>query len=251
MIRALLAFILLPALAIAASAAENKWAFGVDAGEAYPVSKNNFSHDVPNKIILELLGSESVGDEVGEGFVAPASFNGASTVAGSLKPMTDIGAHLYYQLRDDLELGLEGGYAVRRSLFIDNRGIFPSSVKFFTVAFEGNITHFNSMAKYGRWFGIVRPSVGLGPGLYLFREVLSVNFTDPDDPQVKPIAVVDHTLAFSGIAAGAGVDVKVTEKGTINLAVQYHKVFSPHNKLDFVLPRLQLVVLFGGGDSWF
>jgi hypothetical protein len=241
---------LLFALLLCAPArADDRWDFGLENGVFIPLKKGQYQHDIPNTKVLEILGNEGLGDENAEGFVTP-DLTSRSRVSATLKPMTDVGGHLYYQWSPELQVGLEGGYAVRRSLFIDQRGAFHAKATFLDIQYEGNAVHITPMVKWGRWFKWFRPVVGAGPGWYFFREVLKLKFTDPDD-SVAPLVLVDHTLQFTGVAASMGGDFKIGSRGTLGLSLQYNKVFGGSNSLDFILPKASLSVQFGGGDSWF
>ncbi len=232
-------------------AEEDRWEFGPQSGVFIPLHKRTFQHDIPNNVVVGILQGETIADEVGEGFIMP-SLAGASRISGTMRPTTDVGGRLYYHLRPDLQVGLEGGFALRRSAFIDSRGIFDlQKDRGLHMSYQDTAVHVTPMVKLGRWWHFLRPNVALGPGLYFFRETIQGIFIDTDDAFQSLHTLYQRTHTFTGFAAAAGVDVKLGKRGALGLSCQYDKVFGAHGSLDFLLPKGDLSVYFGGDSSWF
>ncbi|MFI5347530.1 MAG: hypothetical protein ACHQ51_14240 [Elusimicrobiota bacterium] len=218
-----------------------RWEFGVDFGMIYPTKATTFSHVIDNQRAYDLLVAESVGDEVGEGWVAPP-LPGTSVISGRMNQLIDAGAHLYYRRNPWLAYGLDGGWGVKRSLRVQSRGIYVAN-NFLTLSYSGDIIHLSAPAKIGPAFGAFRPYVLIGPGAYLVQERASIIFNDADDPQLKPLEIARKDGYYLGIHSGVGFEWRV-ERGIIGLDVSYHKVFSGSVGADFLEPKLRFAVLF-------
>ncbi len=221
-------------------AQEKKWEFGVDMGMLYPTKAHQFSNSLDNAIVYNLLVRETIGDEVAEGFTAPA-FPGWSTVSSSIKPLYELAAHVHYRLREALWVGLEGGYAFKRGTFVDNQGIY--NTHFLKLRDESGVVHAAPVVKVAPRFGSLRPSLTFGPEWTMFRQQTFVSFTDPDD-SVDPTIVVEKNISYLGVLGGAGLEYILSETGSIQASAAYHKVFAPGGKFDYVTPQLRLIVRF-------
>ncbi|MDE2510260.1 MAG: hypothetical protein KGL74_03975, partial [Elusimicrobia bacterium] len=218
-----------------------RWEFGLDLGMIYPTKATTFSHVIDNQRAYDLLVAESVGDEVGEGWVAPP-LPGSSVISGKMNQLPDVGVHVYYRRNSWLSYGLDGGYGVRSSLRVQNRGIYMAS-NFLTLSYLGNIIHLSAPLKLGPAFGPFRPYVLIGPGAYLVQERASIIFNDADDPQLKPLEIVRRNAVYAGIHSGVGFEWRA-ERGLVGLDVSYHKVFAGGVGADFIEPKLRFAVLF-------
>jgi hypothetical protein len=219
-----------------------RWDIGIDFGNIVPLKRYTYSHDIDNVRVLDLLQAEAVGDEVAEGF-KPPPFPGHSMVIGTMKPVGEIGGHFFYQWSPWMALGLEGGYGFSRAVFINDPGIYTAN-NFLRVEFFTQMYHFDAPVKFGQWYGIFKPHFLIGPGAYIAHERVRLSFNDSDDPQLKPQNVIDDSTIYFGIDSGAGLDIKCGERGVISLDLEYHKVFSPLGRFDFLLPQLSGSVLF-------
>lgn len=224
-----------------ASWERGRWEIGLDLGMIYPTKGTTFSHVIDNQRAYDLLAAESVGDEVGEGWVAPP-LPGSSVIAGKMGQLPDVGAHAYYRANPWLAYGLDGGYGVRSSLRVSNRGIYQSD-NFLTLSYTGNIIHLSAPLKLGPAFGAFRPYVLVGPGAYLVQERASIQFNDGDDPQLKPLEIARSNAVYPGLHSGVGFEWR-SEKGLIGVDVSYHKVFAGGVGADYVEPKLRFAALF-------
>ena len=211
-------------------------------GEIVPLKKNTFSYDIPNAKVFDLLAGEAVGDEVAEGFVMPP-IPGNSTVAGSLKNFSEVGVQLFYQIHPGLDVGAQFGYGLKRDLYIDSRGIYTPD-NFLKVEMQANIYHLNAPVRLSTSYGPWRPHLLLGPGIYFTQERVRLSFNDSDDPQLKPQYVIAHDTEYFGIDTGVGLDYAIGECGRLGIDLQYHKVFSPLGKFDFILPKASFGLAF-------
>jgi hypothetical protein len=217
------------------------WELGLDVGMMYPTGSKVFSHVIDNQRAFDLLAAETVGDEVGEGWVPP-SRPGTSVVSGKMNQLTDVGLHLYYRKNSWLAYGLDGGYGIRRNMKVRSKGVYDAA-NFLTLTYTGNIIHLSAPAKIGPAFGPVRPYVLAGPGLYMVQERGSILFNDGDDPQLLPLEIIRKDTIYAGVHLGAGVEWRV-ERGAVGLDVSYHKIFSGNSGGDFIEPKLRFAYLF-------
>jgi hypothetical protein len=224
-----------------AQVAQGPWELGLDFGEAIPARNRSLSHVIDNQRAYDLLAAETVGDEVGEGFVAPP-LPGSSVVAGTLRPMPDIGLHVYYRWSPWLSFGFDGGYGIKRNLRVDSPGIYAQR-NFLALSYSANIIHFAAPLNVGRSFGPVRAYALAGPGAYWLHERASISFADADDPQLKPLYIVNRDPVYFGLSVGVGLEWRV-ERGLFGLDFVYHKVYAGADRMDFVLPKLRCAVLF-------
>lgn len=217
------------------------WEFGIDGGELIPTQKVSFVHTIDNGQAYNLLANELVGDEVGEGWVAPP-FPGTSDIAGTIRPLADIGLHAYYRVARRLSWGLDAGMGVQRETHIDNRGIYRDE-NFLHLIYNASIIHVTAPVKATLPLGLVRAYVLAGPGLYAVHEQATISFADSDDPQLSPIHIVDRNAVHGGVAGGLGLECPL-DHGLVGLELQYHKVFSSPDRADFVLPKIRFSVAF-------
>lgn len=217
----------------------NSWEIGGGFAQSIPTKKNTFSYDVDNQRAYDLLQNEGTGDEVAEGFIAPP-LPGHSTVAGTLRNSPEIDLFVYYHWRRWLAFGLEGGYGFRTNVHIDNPGVYAQNLV--QIKFWSQRSHVDAVARYGDWFGRLRPSFKAGPEIDIVQERVRVAFTDDDDPQLTPQFIISHDTAYFGLLGGVGLDLRLTAHSTLGASVEYHKVFSPLGRLDYILPKLNLSV---------
>ena len=217
------------------------WELGIDLGMMYPTRAKGFSHVIDNQRAYDLLAAETVGDEIAEGFVPPP-LPGSSVVSGRLNQLSDVGAHVYYRTNPWLSYGVDFGYGIRRDLRVQSRGIYVDK-NFLQLNYSGNIIHASAVAKIGRAYGSFRPYLLIGPGAYMVQERAQIYFTDPDDPQLKPLPIIRKDTVYGGVHTGAGVEWRV-ERGVVGLDVSYHKVFAGSSGADFLEPKLRFAVLF-------
>ena len=218
------------------------WEFGLDWGFIIPAQKKSFSHTIDNQRVLDLLADETVGDEVGEGFVAPP-FPGTSVIGGTYNTMPELGLHLYRQVKPWLSVGLDGGYGIRREVHIDQRGIYQTK-NFLQLNYTANIIHFDAAVKMGPRLGRFKPYLLGGPGVYIMQERATISFNDDDDPQLKPLPIVSRSAIHPGLAGGAGIEIRVEERGLIGVELQYHRVFARGDNVSFLLPKMRMSVQF-------
>lgn len=218
------------------------WELQLYWGYIIPTKKGTFSHDVPNNKVFDLIAGEGTLDETSEGFVLPP-IPGNSTVADTLKNFSEVGIALLYQTTPWLQVGGQFGYGLKRNPYIDNVGIYSSS-NFLKVNFEANIYHLNAPFQVGSWFGPIKPHLSLAPGVYFVEDNVRAAFDDSDDPQLKQQLIFSQRYIYMGASAGAGIDVRIGDNGRLSLGCEYHKVFAPMGKLDFLLPRATLGVSF-------
>ena len=218
-----------------------RWELGLDFGMMYPTRATTFSHVIDNQRAYDLLRAESVGDEVAEGFVAPP-LPGSSVISGRMSQLIDVGAHLYYRQTPWLSYGLDGGYGIKRTLRVQNRGIYVAN-NFLTLSYLGDIIHLSAPMKIGPAFGSFRPYLLVGPGAYIVQERASIIFNDADDPQLEPLEILRRDGLYPGIHSGVGFEWHI-DRGLIGLDVSYHKIFSGNVNADFVEPKLRFAVLF-------
>lgn len=219
------------------------WEFGIDLGYSIPAQKGTtFGHSIDNARAYDLLAAESVGDEVAEGFVAPP-LPGYSTVVATMRPTADVGLHVYRAMNEWLDLGIEGGYSMKRSSRIDDPGIYRVS-NFLTLEHNTAIIHVEAPVKVGPRFGGFRPYVIAGPGFYDVIERARISFNDADDPQLKPLEIIHRDGLHFGAVAGAGVEERIGERGLLGLELDYHKVFASRDRVDFLTPRVRFAVAF-------
>ena len=216
------------------------WEFGLDVGMIYPTGNKIFSHVINNQRAYDLLAAETVGDEVGEGWIAPA-LPGTSVVSGKMNQLTDVGIHVYYRKNPWLAYGLDGGYGIRRNMRVQSKGIYDAA-NFLTLTYTGNIIHLSAPVKIGPAFGPVRPYVLAGPGAYMVQERGSILFNDGDDPQLLPLEIIRKDTIYAGLHVGAGVEWRV-ERGVAGIDVSYHRIFSSSSG-GFLEPKLRFAVLF-------
>jgi len=211
-------------------------------GHIIPLKKATFSHDIPNEKVFDLLAGEAVGDEVAEGFVMPP-IPGSSNVADSLKNFSEVGVQVLYAAMPWLQVGGQFGYGIKRDPYVDSRGIYTPD-NFLKIDVEANLYHLNAPIRAGTWFGRFRPHVSVAPGIYFVEENIRAAFNDSDDPQLKPQLIFSKQYQFFGVGAGAGLDVRVFNRGRVSLGCEYHKVFAPMSKFDFIMPKAELSVGF-------
>lgn len=188
-----------------------------------------------------LLGNESVGDEIAEGFVAPP-LNGTSQIGGTIAPMPEIGGHVYRRWSQSLWLGFNFGWSSTNSDFTDKEGIY-NQPGFTRLGFSTWYLHMAPVARWQRPTGFARPFALIGPELNFINEHGTAYFTDPDD-SVKPADAYDKTHVFPGAVVGTGINFQLTRNGFLGFSVEYHKVASLIANMDYVTPRAQLTVQY-------
>jgi hypothetical protein len=219
-----------------------KWEFGIDPGMMYPVKGSQFSHQIDNAVLINMLNSQGEGlaEEVAEGFVAPPE-PGNSTIASSLAPMPELAAHLDYRFGPMLSFGIQGGYDFRRTNMIDQQGIWGR--RWLQLKDESWMFHIAPVARIGRTFGSVRPTLTFGPEWTVLWEQASVDYTDPDD-NIPSSKVVNQANSYFGVVGGVGLEWYCTQNGSLQLGASYHKLFAPAGRFDYITPQLSLIARF-------
>jgi hypothetical protein len=219
-----------------------RWEFGIDTGVIYPVKGRQFGHDIPNDQVVNMLNTigEGLAEEEAEGF-APIDPKGDSNIASTVPPLPELEAHFDYRVDDLWTVGLEGGWGFKRDTEIDQQGIYSS--RFLYLHDQTQMFHFAPVARAGRSFGTLRATLTAGPEFMAIWEHADITFTDPDD-SIKPYTIVRETSAFFGVVGGARVEWFCTEHGSLQLGAEYHKMFAPGGKFDYVTPKLGFVARF-------
>lgn len=226
----------------AAQEAPGPWEFGIDGGAVYMVKGRQFGHDIPNAQVANMLTTigEGVPEEVTEGF-APIDTKSDSNIASSVPSLPELAAHVDYRLDEAFTVGLEAGWGFKRNTQIDKQGIYDG--RFLSLHDETQMFHAAPVARFGRSFGALRATLTAGPEVSVFWEHADITFTDPDD-SIKPFTIVSQTSAFFGAVGGARVEWFCTDNGSLQLGVEYHKMFAPGGKFDFVTPKVGFVARF-------
>ena len=217
------------------------WEFGIDPGMIYPVKGRQFGHDIDNNVVADMLTAqgEGVAEEVAEGMTPLPP--GSSIVAASIPPLTEIAAHLDYRVDELFSAGVEGGWGFRRATQIDKQGIYDGH--FLSLRDDTWLFHVAPVARVGRTFGPIRATATFGPEWTVVWEQATITFTDPDD-SIPPYKIVDQANSYFGVVGGARVEWLCTEHGSLQLGVEYHKMFAPGGKFDFVTPTAGFVARF-------
>ena len=226
-------------------AAENPsepWEFGIDPGAVYMVKGGQFGHDIPNAQVSNMLNTigEGVAEEVGEGF-PPLDPNGSSNIASSIPSLPELAAHVDYRFNEYVATGLEAGWGFKRNTQIDKQGIYDR--KFLSLHDETQLFHAAPVGRVGRSFGPVRATLTAGPEVTVIWEHADMTFTDPDD-HIQPYTIVSEASAFFGVVGGARLEWYCTDHGSLQLGIEYHKMFAPGGKFDFVTPKAGFVARF-------
>ncbi len=221
--------------------AKKNWEIGIDLGMIYMTKGRQFIHSINNQVVYDLLGTETAGDEIAEGMIVPP-LPGSQDVVASIKPVTEIGGHFYYFSNDEISLGVEGGWANRRSTHIDNPGAFHGN--FLTISDEASLMHAAPVVRFNPRFGRFCPTLTVGPEWTRFYQRTKVAFSDPDDAYVPPMTIIDKGLSYAGVLGGVGIEWLASEAGSLQIGLTYHKVFASSGRLDYISPQFRFVAKF-------
>ena len=219
-----------------------KWEFGIDPGVIYPLKGGQLSHSVDNASVANMLNNqgEGVAEEVAEG-MAPLPIPGHSVIAASVPPLPEIGWHLDDRLNGHLALGFEGGWGFRRGTEIDKQGIYGG--RFLSLRDETWLLHLAPVARASGDLGKIRATATFGPEWTVIWEQAAITFTDPDD-NIRPYTIVNQANSYFGVVGGARLEWLCTEHGSLQLGIEYHKLFAPGGRFDFVTPQAGFVARF-------
>jgi len=217
-----------------------RWELGLDAEILYPTRKRQFSHVLDNSVYLQTFFPDPLIDETSEGFVPPPA--GISTISGTMNDTPGFGLHGYYHENDWFAWGLEGGWDFRKNLHVDSGGVFNTTPQL-GMREDVETYHFSPVARFGPFKGNFRPYLSVGPDVSIFHYQINLSFIDPDD-FIKPITVVDEYDVAFGVNAGAGLEWRVAENGTLQLSCSYHAFYGSASVYDYFLPRLNFVFYF-------
>jgi len=225
----------------AAEYSGKRWELGIDPGLVYMVKGEQFAHDISNDQVANMLNTigEGVAEEVAEG-LAPIP-SGGSVIASSVRPLAELAMHLDYRIDDRFTAGLEAGWGFKRDTHVDKEGIYAGH--FLALRDEAQMFHVAPVGRIGRSVGPFRATLTAGPEMSVFWEHADITFTDPDD-SIKPYTIVRQTTAFFGVLGGARVEWLCTENGSLQLGLEYHKMFAPDGKFDYVTPKAAFVARF-------
>ena len=222
---------------------EKKWEFGIDPGVIYPLKGGQFGHVIDNASVANMLNNqgEGVAEEVAEG-MAPLPIPGNSIIAASIPPLPEIAGHLDYRLNGLLAVGFEGGWGFRRGAEIDKQGIYDG--RFLSLRDQTWILHMAPVARAAHTFlGKIRTTATFGPEWTAIWEQATITFTDPDD-SIRPYTIVNQANSYFGVVGGARLEWLCTEHGSLQLGVEYHKLFATGGKFDFMTPQAGFVARF-------